>query len=138
VPELVLFNKKEMPVSGDDVKLAVRAVIQSYVDACASGDVLALRALFHPDAALSGYLAGNLITGSPEPFFQAVAGNPAPREAGLHYSAEIVDVEVSGRFATAVLREQGYLDLNFVNAFQLLEIDGQWYIVAKAFESSPI
>lgn len=125
-------------MSEDDVKLAVRAVLQSYVDACACGDVLALRALFHPDAALSGYLAGNLVTGSPEPFFEAVAGNPAPRDAGLSYSAEIVDVVVCGRFATALLREQGYLGLNFVNAFQLLEIDGQWHIVAKAFESSPM
>lgn len=121
----------------NEVQLAVRAVIQSYVDACSRGDVLALRALFHPDAAMSGYLVDSLVTGSPESFFDAVAANPPPADSGLRYEAVIEGVNVSGRTATAVLREQGYLGLNFVNQFQLLDIDGQWHIVAKLFESSP-
>lgn len=114
---------------------AVEAVVQSYVNACARGDVPALRALFHPSAVLSGYVAGELVTGSPEPFFSAVAGNPAPAESGLAYDARIDTVHVDGHIATAVLRETGYLGMDFVNHFQLLEIDGQWHIVAKLFES---
>lgn len=115
---------------------AVRAVIQSYIDACARGDVLALRALFHPSAILSGYLANELVTGSPEPFFNAVGANPAPVDSGLRYEARIDSVHIDGCIATAVLRETGYLGMNFVNHFQLLEVDGQWHIVAKLFESS--
>ena len=115
---------------------AVQAVIQSYVDACSRGDVLALRALFYPSAILSGYLAGELVTGSPEPFFNAVGTNPAPIDSGLSYEARIDGVHVDGRVATATLRETGYLGMNFFNHFQLLEVDGQWHIVAKLFESS--
>lgn len=114
---------------------AVQVVIQSYVDACARGDVLALRALFHPSAIMSGYLAGELVTGSPEPFFTAVGANPAPINSGLRYEACIDTVHFDGRIATAVLREDGYLGMAFVNHFQLLEVDGQWHIVAKLFES---
>ncbi|MDO8861953.1 nuclear transport factor 2 family protein [Haliea sp. E1-2-M8] len=114
---------------------AVQVVIQSYVDACGRGDVLALRALFHPSAIMSGYLAGELVTGSPEPFFTAVGANPAPVASGLRYDARIDTVHMDGRIATAVLRETGYLGMDFVNHFQLLEIDGQWHIVAKLFES---
>ncbi|MEQ9462555.1 MAG: nuclear transport factor 2 family protein [Haliea sp.] len=115
---------------------AVQAVIRSYVDACARGDVLALRALFHPSAILSGYLAGELVAGSPEPFFAAVGANPAPVESGLRYDTRIDTVHIDGRIATAVLRETGYLGMDFVNHFQLLEADGQWHIVAKLFEST--
>ncbi len=115
---------------------AVQAVVRSYVDACARGDVLALRALFHPTAILSGYLAGDLVTGSPEPFFDAVGANPAPVDSGLRYDARIDTVHIDGRIATAVLRETGYLGMDFVNHFQLLEVDGQWHIVAKLFEST--
>ncbi|WP_162300057.1 nuclear transport factor 2 family protein [Kineobactrum sediminis] len=114
---------------------AVQAVIQSYIDACARGDVLALRALFHHSAILSGYLAGELVTGSPEPFFTAVGANPAPLDSGLRYIARIDTVHIDGRIATAVLRETGYMGMDFVNHFQLLEVDGQWHIVAKLFES---
>ena len=45
-------------------------------------------------------------------------------------------VHIDGRIATAVLRETGYLGMDFVNHFQLLEADGQWHIVAKLFEST--
>jgi len=123
-------------MSNAESSRAVEAVIQSYVEACARGDVMALRALFHPSAILSGYLAGELVTGQPEPFFTAVANNPSPRESGLRYETQIDRVYVDGRIATAELRETGYLGLDFVNHFQLLEIDGQWHIVAKLFESS--
>jgi len=114
---------------------AVQTVIKSYIDACARGDVMALRALFHPSAILSGYLAGELVTGSPEPFFAAVGANSAPADTGLRYLARIDTVHIDGRIATAVLRETGYLGMDFVNHFQLLEVDGQWHIVAKLFES---
>lgn len=125
-------------MSLNEQERAVRAVIQSYVNACQGGDVMALRELFHADASMSGYLGDNAITGTPEPFFEAVAQNPAPAEAGLRYEATIDSVSVNGRVGTAELHEQGYLGMNFVNHFHLMWSDGQWYITAKLFDSEPV
>lgn len=116
---------------------AARAVIESYVNACRSGDVMALRALFHDEAAMSGFLGGSAIAGTPEPFFEAVAQNPAPQAAGLRYEANIVAVSVHGRIGTVELHEQGYLGMNFINHFHLMLVEGQWYITAKLFDSEP-
>lgn len=124
-----------MKKANDDMQRAVLAVLHSYVDACRHGDVLALRAIFHPQASMHGMLGGKLVTGTPEPFFDAVAGNESPDASGLAYTVETGPVQVCGCTATAVLHEHGYLGLDFTNFFQLLEIDGQWYIVAKLFES---
>jgi hypothetical protein len=114
---------------------AVAAVLESYIDACRRGDVDLLKEIFHPDAAMNGYLAGSLLVGGPGPFFDAVAGNPAPATTGAAYSAAVENVTVDGRQATGTIREEGFLGMNFNNYFQLLEIDGNWKIVAKLFES---
>lgn len=135
--KLVWSNGEGTRMSCREQQQAVRAVIESYVNACRSGDVMALRALFHEEASMSGFLGGNAIAGTPEPFFEAVAQNPAPRAAGLSYEATIESVSVHGRIGTAELHEQGYLGMNFVNHFQLLLLDGQWYITAKLFDSEP-
>ena len=116
-------------------KAAVEAVLESYIDACRRGDVELLKEIFHPDAAMNGYLAGSLLVGGPGPFFDAVAGNPSPAETGAAYSAVVEDVVIDGRQATGIIREQGFLGMDFSNHFQLLEIDGSWRIVAKLFES---
>ena len=115
---------------------AVKAVLETYVEACRLGDVDSLKQIFHPDAAMSGYLAGSAMVGGPQPFFDAVAGNPAPVESNAPYQAQIESVQVSGRIATGVLREQGFLGMDFVDYFHLIEIDGSWKIVSKLFESS--
>jgi len=114
----------------------VRAVVEGYVAACRSGDVVSLRRLFHPGAVMSGYLAGGLLVGSPEPFFEAVAGSPSPAESQTDYRAEICDVVVSGRLGTATLKEQGFLGMDFINYFQIIQIEDDWKIVAKLFESA--
>jgi hypothetical protein len=42
------------------------------VDACRTGDVERLKATFHPQALMSGYMMGEYLMGSPAPFFEAV------------------------------------------------------------------
>jgi hypothetical protein len=123
-------------MTGTGEEIQVHNVVQAYVDACRTGDVTVLRTLFHPNAVMSGYLAGNRLVGSPDPFFEAVASAPSPASGGADYRSEISEVVVTGKLATATLREQGFLGMDFTNYFQLLEIDGEWKLVAKLFESS--
>ena len=130
-----MFTGAEKRVGTTSEAAAVEAVLGNYIDACRRGDLDLLKSIFHPDAAMNGYLAGSLLVGGPAPFFEAVAGNPAPAETGADYAAVVENVAVDGRQATGTIREEGFLGMGFTNYFQLLEIDGNWKIVAKLFES---
>jgi ketosteroid isomerase-like protein len=114
---------------------AVRKVIEEYVSACRAGDVKRLQAIFHPDALMSGFLAGQWLMGSTQPFWDAVCGAPAPDASGADYRAEIVSVDVTGDVASAVLKEWGYLGLDFTDYFHLAKTDAGWKIISKTFTS---
>ncbi len=111
-----------------------RAVIEEYVDACNEGNVGRLRAIFHEQALMSGYMMGDYIMGSPEPFFQAVENPPpeAPPTAG-NYKGEITSVEVSGPVANVTLKEAGFMGVNFTDYFHLAKVNDKWLIVSKTF-----
>jgi hypothetical protein len=115
---------------------AVRAVMQRYVEAVYKADVATLRGLFHPAAVMSGYLGDTLLAGSPEPFLVDVGGRPSMESTGAPYKAEILDVHASSLTASLRVEETGFFGtFNFVNYFHLLEVDGEWKIVSKTFQS---
>lgn len=110
-----------------------RAVIQDYIDACAAGSAERLRAIFHENALMSGYMMGEYLMGPPEPFFQAVENPPPGANAGGAYQAKITHVEVSGPIASITLKEAGFMGVNFTDYFHLARIDGEWKIISKTF-----
>ena len=111
---------------------AARAVIEEYVAACRARSVPRLKAIFHPDARMSGYLMEQCLVGSPEPFYDAVQHAPAD-PPGSGYEAQITSVDVAGRVASVTLKEKGFLGLSFTDYFHLVLADGQWRIVSKTF-----
>jgi hypothetical protein len=113
----------------------VERVMERYVDAVYIADIDALKTLFHPEAAMSGYLGDTLLTGGPEPFFADLAGRPSMEQEKAPYKAKVRDIHTSGLTASLRLEETGFFGtLNFVNYFHLLKIDGQWRIVSKLFQ----
>ena len=114
-----------------------REVLEKYINATYSADVDSLRRLFHPAALMTGYLAGGLVVGDPEPFFADLERHPAMAESGAPYEARIEDIHVGGRIASARLRESGFFgEASFLNYFHLLEVEGDWKILSKTFESA--
>lgn len=115
---------------------AVRAVMERYADAVYRADVAVLRELFHPAAAMCGYLGDKLLTGSPEPFFLDLAGRPSMQADDAPYRWQIHDLHASSLTASLRLEETGFFgSFSFVNYFHLLKIDGEWKIVSKLFQS---
>lgn len=110
-----------------------RAVIQEYVDACAAGSAERLRAIFHDNALMSGYMMGEYLMGSAEPFFHAVENPPPGADAGGAYQAEITHVEVSGPVASITLKEAGFMGVNFTDYFHLAKVNDKWKIISKTF-----
>ena len=125
-------------MSKTDSSAAARAVIEEYVAACNDGSVERLKAIFHENALMSGYMMGEYIMGSPVLFFEAVANPPAeaPLSPG-NYKAEITNVEVSGPVASVTLKEAGFMGMNFTDYFHLAEVGGEWKIISKTFNPEP-
>jgi len=113
---------------------AVRAILDEYIAACVAGSVERLQAIFHPDALMTGFLAGQHLMGPVEPFYQAVRNTPPP---GSEYHAVVSDIRVAGAIASASISEQGYLGLDFVDLFHLVRQQGDWKIVSKTFNGVP-
>lgn len=110
----------------------VEAVIRRLFDAMRDADSAAARALFHPDARLSGPVERDgevLLRTSPvEPFLEAVAG--ADREWDERIAG--LEIRVDGRLAAAwmdyVFRLGGEFSHCGVNAVQLYRSEEGWKI----------
>ncbi len=120
-------------------ELAVRELMERYVDAVFRADVAALRECFHPTAGMTGYLGDDLLASGPEPFFEDVARTPSMQSTDAPYEAEVVSVEVVGDAAAVRLDETGFFgSFAFANWFHLIrDEDGAWLIVSKLFVTIP-
>jgi len=115
---------------------AVQRAVQRYIDGSYSGSVDTLRKVFHPKALMAGYLKGQLVIGTPEPFFADIEKHPSMAESGAPYKAEIKFVDVAGQIATVILVETGFFGvMSFTDYFQLLKEHGEWKIISKTFNS---
>ncbi len=112
---------------------SVRAVIDQYVEGSAAGDAVLLESLFHPNAVMMGYMRGQLMDGSPRPFFDLVGSQPSLRSQGTNYSAEVVSIQVDGDIATVTLLEDGFFGMSFVDHFHLVRSGDRWLIASKLF-----
>ncbi len=110
---------------------AVRRVIEQYIEG-SKGNLETLKAVFHADARMTGYLGSTLLLGTPQPFFDAVE-NAATPESLAEYKAEIRSIEVVGQAAIATLVETGFLGSDFTDFFHLIREDGSWKIISKTF-----
>jgi len=112
----------------------VSAVIQKYIDGTYNADIALLKSVFHRDARINGYLGEQLITGTPELFFQDMASKPSMKLKGEPYDAKITSLSVTDRIASAMLYESGFRNsTNFENRFELIFDEGKWQIISKTF-----
>jgi hypothetical protein len=125
-----------MSASQENGAAAVREVMERYADATFRADVDALRSTFHPAASMAGYLGEELLMGTPEPFFDDMGSRPSMAESGAPYKADVSAIHVAGRVASATVEESGFFGaMSFVNYFHLLNMEGDWKIVSKTFQS---
>lgn len=108
---------------------AVAAVMDAYIAGTKNRDVAGLKAIFHPDALMSGYFGPDIMIGTPQPFFHELAVN----EIAPDYAAHVVSVEVTGNTALGRIVEDNLLGLSFVNDFHLIKMDGAWLIISKLY-----
>jgi Putative lumazine-binding len=109
---------------------AITAVVQMYVDGAAKADVGRLKEVFHESARMFGNEGDESEDMPISEFFEEVATTPAP---GPGFRSRIMSIDVVEDAAVAVLAEDDYLGVDYVNFFSLIKIDGTWKIVTKLF-----
>lgn len=107
----------------------IRNIMEKYIEGTNTTDVSLLESIFHDNAIMSGWLGSEMIVGSPEPFFRFLNNS----KISPNYHARIENIWTEGPVATAVIREENLLGMNFVNQFQLIQQNGVWLITAKLF-----
>lgn len=112
----------------------VSTVIQQYIEGTYNADIALLKSIFHKDARMNGFLGEQLITGTPELFFQDLASKPSMKLKGDPYNAKITSLSHTDRIASAVLNESGFRgNTNFENRFELIFDEEKWQIIFKTF-----
>ena len=111
----------------------IRQAINFYIEGLRQGSVETLKQAFHPEATMCGHLGETLMVVPIQGLYDFVSSNPAPAKSGEPFSASVAAIEVARSVASAKITEQSYQGHNFTDFFNLLKIDGRWWIVSKVF-----
>lgn len=58
-------------------------------------------------------------------------------EVGKQYTCTITAIAVAGNAAVVAMAMDGYHEHDFMDYFQLLKVEGHWWIVSKLFHADP-
>lgn len=112
---------------------AIASAVQHYIEGGRSGRSAAMRAAFHPEATIFGYIGPDLFAGAIQKLFDWVDGN----EPAKGLEARLASIDVTGSVATARLELDDWNGHRFTDMFTLLKIDGEWKIISKVFFLHP-
>ncbi len=85
---------------------------------------------------LCGYLGDDLIAGPIAELYDWVAANPARAATGDPFSCETLGIDMTGRVATARVRESDHHGV-VIDHFHLLKVGERWSIVSKLWDAEP-
>jgi hypothetical protein len=112
----------------------VRAAVQNYLNAHATGDGKHLVGVFNPRGHMYWSNADTLAARAFPDYITAFRGQPAPDEA--QRKREIKFVDVTGRAAIAKV-ELDYPTGRITDYLSLVKLNGAWHVINKTFYSEP-
>ena len=104
-------------------------VVQHYIDGAKSGSGDDMKAAFHKDATIFGYVKAGLFAGPIQQFFDWHEGNGPAR--GLE--SRIVSIDLVETVATVRIALDDWTGDRFTDLFTLLKVGGEWKIMNKVF-----
>ena len=112
---------------------AITRTVQLYIDGGKSGRGADMKAAFHPDATIFGYIGADLFAGPIQQLFDWNDQNgPAAELQGRIASIDIIET-----IATVRLELDNWTGHRFTDLFTLLKVDGEWKIMNKVFHLHP-
>ncbi|NIB38177.1 nuclear transport factor 2 family protein [Pseudomaricurvus alkylphenolicus] len=113
-------------------KIAIRKVVQKYIDAWVEKDVSIFDSLFHPDFIMTTIKEGKPVVTGVDVMIKVMSESAASWQ---DYIADITHIQIAGPVATVEVEEFGFNDINLLatDFFQLMKIDGEWIFTAKTY-----
>jgi len=111
-----------------------------YIDGVQNGNLDAMRQAFHPQSSMFGYKGKDLFITPIQGLYDYIASTTPPAKAGAvgkAYTYTITSISVVGNAASVEMAMDGYHEHDFTDYFQLLKVDGRWWIVSKLFHADP-
>ena len=116
-----------------DDKRQIEIVLQTYIESMNKSDSEMVRAAFHENAKITGYLHGELLQLSTEDFAGFVSSQqPSPNENGTNVEFEVLNIEIENSIAHVKIRDV-YLGITFLDILSLLKDGEEWKIYNKLF-----
>ena len=116
-----------------DDKRQIEIVLQTYIESMNKSDPEMVRAAFHENAKITGYLHGELLQLSTEDFAGFVSSQqPSPNENGTNVEFEVLNIEIENSIAYVKIRDV-YLGITFLDILSLLKDGEEWKIYNKLF-----
>jgi hypothetical protein len=119
---------------------SIRKVVDLYIDGVKNGNLDSLREAFHPQASMFGYKGQDLFVTPIAGLYNYIASTTPPAKDGIvgeAYACTITSISVAGNAAAVEMVMEPYHEHDFVDYFQLLKVDGRWWIVSKLFHADP-
>jgi hypothetical protein len=119
---------------------SIRKVVDLYIDGVENGNLDSLRQAFHPASSMFGYKGQDLFITPIEGLYDYVANTIPPAQAngaGDSYTCTVTSMSVAGNAASVEMAMDAYHDHDFMDYFQMLKVDGRWWIVSKLFHADP-
>lgn len=130
----VAFSAHPAAAQSAEDEAGVRAAIEAYLRAHATGSSEPIADVFHPVANLFWVRDDTLNQRTGAAFMEGFRGTPAPDEAQRRRWISMVDVTGDAAIARVVL---DYPSALITDYFALLRLDGRWRIVNKTFTVQP-
>jgi hypothetical protein len=108
---------------------AICGVVQHYIDGARAGRGDAMKAAFHDDATIFGYVGPDLVAGPIQALYDWTDANDAATDVEVRFTS----IDVVGTVASIRLDIDNWGGHRFTDVFSLLKIDGEWTIVSKVF-----
>jgi hypothetical protein len=112
---------------------AIAETVQHYVDGGKSGRGADMKAAFHHEATIFGYIGPDLFAGSIQKLFEWNDQNGPATEL----EARLAGIDITGTIATVRLELDNWTGHRFTDMFTLLKVDGEWKIISKVFYLHP-
>jgi hypothetical protein len=115
----------------------VESLLRTYFDGLYRSDVDRLAAVFHPAALYITQTPDGTLHRDVPTYLDVVAHRTAPAARGEARNDRIVSItQVAPSLIVAVV-ECSLGDVDYTDVLTLLDADGRWQIVAKAFHATP-
>ena len=123
-------------MSTQEDEQGIRQVLTNYAEGMRTHTVATMQQAFHAQAILCGYLGDHLIAGPIADLYAWAEANPSPAATGERFECAVLNIGVTGRVATAAVRETSH-EGAVIDHFHLLKADGRWWIVSKLWDTEP-